>query len=911
MQPDSRATETILPGQTGADGLRALAPGTEVARRYRIESFLGAGGSSMVYAALDRKLSRRVALKILRTDRDGEAMRRRFRREVAIARDANSPRLVRVFDIGEDSEDGENGGRLFITMELVEGRSLKQLIDEGPLAIDRALGLAREILEALKALHVLGIVHRDVKPANVLLDASGSVKLADFGLARYGERGDIRVTETEAMVGTLAYLSPEQALGKNVTERSDLYSFGVLLFEMIAGRLPFDLGSSVATLVAHLNRTPARLRSVRAETPRWLSAVVGRLLSKRPEDRYASAEEVLADLDRAAFTGPSRRMWHLIAALLVVSTIAPAGTAAYDRWTSTRFAALVNDSRGGIRGVDTLGRTIWNRPEFVEGSQAVVVRMRGGRRMIAASAVKATTEALSIEDSRRLQFLDVQSGRTVTEAKVADGSWLFQTMGYSPTFGVGQMMAVDLTDEGVDQVVIDFHQSPYWPSYTVVYDPGADQSTVVFLGTGHHRTLGSRDVDGDGRKELLIAGPNNHLAWRTGLAAVRVPPIAKSTIPQDRQPLAACSPDMECPAGEGQPLAWYALGPRYVARRKHPLALRTGGRSIVLSVSGNLTRFDLFGFAETMTSTLPGSSRAKLREEAYATLRRASRLGSSSKTEEAIEAARESARKAQEAGDAHLAEWAGRVEAGLIVKQGRYAEAGARFEEVTRTSEIAEEISGEAGRAFHLMGNLSTALRWYRAARSSGGPDGEGKPKYEALEGELLVLGEQHRWAEARQAIKSYLAAYPIESTTVTRYSQWIEWRDRGATADPDAENHPTDLHRYWALEFKAVDPRLTARDVLRLIQEAEGKWNSGTGPLESLRCELLLREGRREEAWTSAQRALAQVKTDLETDIAARAHLELVVNRYARIARLMGKGIEADEAEASVKILLADRGKG
>ena len=182
--------------------MRLFAPGTEIGRRFEIRAVLGTGGSAVVYEAFDRELKRRVALKVLRTDRTSEAALKRFRREVAIARDAASPRLVRVFDIGQA------GDTVFLTMDLVEGESLRDLLARGPLAPKEACRVAVEVLRALADLHALGIVHLDMKPGNDLLGEGGEVKLADFCLARHWEGAETRVTETAWLVGTGESLSP-------------------------------------------------------------------------------------------------------------------------------------------------------------------------------------------------------------------------------------------------------------------------------------------------------------------------------------------------------------------------------------------------------------------------------------------------------------------------------------------------------------------------------------------------------------------------------------------------------------------------------------------------------------------------------------------------------------------------------
>ncbi|MDL1950443.1 serine/threonine protein kinase, partial [Acidobacteria bacterium ACD] len=194
---ESRATTVGERGE--AAPIRLFAPGTEIGSRYEVRSVLGTGGSAVVYGAFDRELKRPVALKVLRGERVSEAVLRRFRREAAVARDAASPRLVRVFDIGQAADS------IFLTMELVEGESLKERLARGRLTLDEALRVFAEVLRGLQVLHALGIVHRDVKPANVLLAADGTVKLADFGLALHLSADESRATETGGLVGTVEY----------------------------------------------------------------------------------------------------------------------------------------------------------------------------------------------------------------------------------------------------------------------------------------------------------------------------------------------------------------------------------------------------------------------------------------------------------------------------------------------------------------------------------------------------------------------------------------------------------------------------------------------------------------------------------------------------------------------------------
>ena len=257
--------------------------------RYRIVRKLGAGGMANVYLAEDEDLGRRVAIKIL-NDRyaNDDLFIERFRREAKSAAALSHPNIVSVYDRGEAE------GTYYIAMEVIEGRSLKELImTRGPLPIAQALAYTHEILDALRFAHRHGIIHRDIKPHNILIGER--LKVTDFGIARAGAS---QMTEAGSIMGTAQYLSPEQARGAPVTASSDLYSAGIVLYEMLTGKVPFNGDSAIEIAMKHLNDPPKPPSKIRPEIPDELDAVVLRALSKNPEDRYQTAEEFSEDLHR-------------------------------------------------------------------------------------------------------------------------------------------------------------------------------------------------------------------------------------------------------------------------------------------------------------------------------------------------------------------------------------------------------------------------------------------------------------------------------------------------------------------------------------------------------------------------------------------------------------------------------------
>jgi eukaryotic-like serine/threonine-protein kinase len=261
--------------------------------RYRIIRKLGAGGMANVYLAEDQELGRRVAIKIL-DDRHAadDSFIERFRREAKNAAGLSHPNIVSIYDRGEAE------GTYYIAMEYLSGRSLKELISSrGPTPVRIAIEYTRQILAAIGYAHRNGIVHRDIKPHNVVVDADGRLKVTDFGIARSGAS---QMTEVGSIIGTAQYLSPEQARGAPVDQRSDVYSVGVVLYEMLTGKVPFNGDTPLEIAMKHLSEVPVPPSELRPEVPDDLDLIVLRALAKDPDDRYQTADEMDADLTRVA-----------------------------------------------------------------------------------------------------------------------------------------------------------------------------------------------------------------------------------------------------------------------------------------------------------------------------------------------------------------------------------------------------------------------------------------------------------------------------------------------------------------------------------------------------------------------------------------------------------------------------------
>ena len=282
--------------------LSALTQGSIVGGRYEILSPLGRGGMGAVYRAHDRVLDETVALKVLRGDvASAPEMPQRFRSEIKLARRVAHPNVCRIYEYGED------GPRQYISMELVEGTNLKEVLKRrGALPPEEACGLAAQVADGLEAIHRVGIVHRDLKTLNVMIDAHGAAKVMDFGIAKNVGGEGTPAASGSYVVGSPEYMSPEQARGQPVDFHSDVYALGIIVFELFTGRVPFRGDTPVATLLMHLETAPPLEGPAAAAIPLSARPVLRKALAKDPAERYASARE-MADALRAASAPPDAR----------------------------------------------------------------------------------------------------------------------------------------------------------------------------------------------------------------------------------------------------------------------------------------------------------------------------------------------------------------------------------------------------------------------------------------------------------------------------------------------------------------------------------------------------------------------------------------------------------------------------
>ena len=337
-------------GENGSQ-MGVLERGTRLGA-YEILSAIGAGGMGEVYQAKHLKLGRHVAIKVLHREvADDPERLRRFEREARLASTLNHPNIVTIHDIGE------HAGTTYIAMEFVQGRTLRELLRDGPIPVSKAVFIASQICEGLAHAHAAGIVHRDLKPDNVMITDDGLVKILDFGLAKpvlSPEQQDSKLTTlTKAtaegvIVGTAYYMSPEQATGSPVDHRSDQFSFGVVLYELVCGRRPFEGTSVAAVLSAIMRDAPAPPISLRPETPEELSGIIERCLEKDPEKRFDLAKEIREELLRVERLGAGSGPGFVIPRKIVFASL-----------VALVIAGIVGASWSWFRG----SRARWARDE--------------------------------------------------------------------------------------------------------------------------------------------------------------------------------------------------------------------------------------------------------------------------------------------------------------------------------------------------------------------------------------------------------------------------------------------------------------------------------------------------------------------------------------------------------------------
>ncbi|HYN42655.1 MAG TPA: serine/threonine-protein kinase [Thermoanaerobaculia bacterium] len=513
--------------------------------RFRLDTWLGSGGQADVWLAHDLELDQPVAIKLFRPGLDPVA-RERLRREVRLGRELSHPRLVRVFELIEAAD------RLGVAMEWVPGGTLSDRLVGGPLGFDEVVRVARELLEAIAYLHGRGVLHRDVKPSNVLLDASGGIRLTDFGLARPGsDAADL--TRASVAVGTPGYMSPEQLRGLGPGPGADLYGLGATLYLLLTGRPPFVGSSEFEVARKHVSEVPRSPRGLRPDSPSWLSAFVLRLLEKRPEDRFPSAEAALAALDaRKGGGSPRSRRRNLVAALAGAAAIAAVVGASRLVTAGAGSATAVRVAASGSRLLGTADDGAEVFAHAFRSSIAQVLEVDFGKYGGPVSVATAVPRALAGPDRflpSEIAAVD-RAGRILFHLNVED---LIREWGVEfPNTVRPAVHAFDLSGDGIAELVVVANHRTFYPAVVLVYWPEHDRWEQVFRSEGQVSAVRGEYRDGAGW--LFFQAVANNLGWLGVAGSIRL------ELPEAKAPTArtGLSTDGDVGTGGFEP-AWITL----------------------------------------------------------------------------------------------------------------------------------------------------------------------------------------------------------------------------------------------------------------------------------------------------------------------------------------------------------------
>lgn len=868
-----RPTETVSWGHGVEDGPPVLPPGSRVGGRYEVGEVLGSGGFAVVYRARDRRSGGEVALKVLRADRINRASLHRLLHEAEIARGLDHPNLVPILDFAATPEAA------FIAMEVLDGGSLRERLAAGPLVLPEVERVLAGLLRGLAALHAAGVLHRDLKPGNVLFDGAGEVRIGDLGLALDTAGEETRMTVDGSLLGTIEYLSPEQALGEEVDARSDLFACGVLLYEMLTGRLPFEGRSSLGTLLSRFRSRLADPRSLRPEIPAWLAQVALRLLERDPRHRYPSAAAVLRDVERRGVGRlAGRRQRRLLAAGTAAAALAAAALA-FGRATGERgFSHVTVDAGGVARGFDRGGRVLWRHHN--PDSSANFVRLRtvrpGGLRIAAVLPPPARGAGAG---RQTVALLDPLTGAVDIAIPLPEPGAAFPGFAAHWTH---ELRAFDVDGDGLDELFVTAIHNPYWPSLTVLVEPELQRARPILVAGGHHRPLGAADVDGDGDAEILFGGINNRIGHLHAIAAVRLLPALGAGTENPGFSRCAFTPDFPDQARAGEDLlVWYAVVRSLVFDVGQPFDLDPVARWI-LGGTPRQPVLDFDGFSPQAPSSLPAASRQAHRRAAWRLLREATRRVQAGEPAAALDPFAGASREAAAAGDALLADWLARREVPTRILAGDPAGAERRLAQLLGRTDSPSEAAWEAARAFHATGELERAAVWYRRSLGGAASRQTTRSREEVLEGLLLALVELGRTGEAREAIDQLGPAWDLSADRLETYRRFLAWHAGGGAAPTDATDQPSssDLVRYWGLEFRRRGGEPVA-DLLARLEVERGRTSADFHPLlDGLAAELLAESGHPEEARDLAAAALPAARRAAREEPQLRAHLGLLERR-------------------------------
>ena len=497
----------------------------------------------------------------------------------------------------------------------------------------------------------------------------------------------------------------------------------------------------------------------------------------------------------------------------------------------------------------------------------------------------------------RLAVLDPRTGAILSEHPLAKGGKTFFP-GFSDVYGLAQVLAADVDGDGVDEVFVTYLHQPFWPSYTVLFDPVTGASRVVFAGTGHHVPVGVEDVDKDGLKELFLVGPNNRFGFLTGIAAVHV----ASAGPGLWAPPPASTPDTLHGPSSFASLAWYALGPLSGTwgGDRGRLFQAASRRIVFSSEGGSLTVFGFDGFRPNVASELGPRERQEARSQVYQLLRDAARSEAAQDHTAEINFLAKASLRVGSIGDDGLARWVLRRQGVAVARTGQEEAAERILKPLLANRSLEAEILLEVARRLNEAGSIARAVAWYERSMAAPKDPQAGRGTWEcALEG-MLALGELRRWKDAAAWVERYERAdsgEPRDAAPSAYMAGYLQWRSgRKVDSVPPLAHDHVDLFRYWGLEFRLARGERPA--VVREALAAEISHVSSEKALfDALGGWLANLQGEIEPAMALSRKAFDEAVARQDQDFVLRAHLGLIAERYEEIARRAGRIEETKRA--------------
>jgi len=539
----------------------------------------------------------------------------------------------------------------------------------------------------------------------------------------------------------------------------------------------------------------------------------------------------------------------------------------------------------GIAAIARDGRILWERtnvdPELAS-SYAVARIERGGQPLLA--MILGSRNDYTLERVQTLSLLDPLTGEVVRRVHVPTAAMSFQHD--ARRFASRSIVAVDLDGDGIDEIIMTFQHVPEAPSYTVLYEPRLDRTRILFVGVGHHDFAGVRDLDGDGKPEILLLGINNGLNWFNAIAAVRVSPGVDDTQNADASGVASPDSNVETPN-----LVWYALLPR--GRMPNPIPSSVifddARRQITIHLAtGRRVGLTYDGFVTDPISRIPPASRQVARRAAYEHFREGQRLFAAGFAQESVAESQDAVDSAIKADEPLLVEAMRRATGKLLIRSGKVDRGEQLLRAIAENSENASDIAFDAALALHLHGDVERAIAWYWRGAGKGGSLEGGKSKHEFLQGIVLGFSELGRGREAIAALNDFRSAYNWDASQwPSLYAEFIRWRngERPSLAGISISPNAIDLVRYWVLEFRSAN----GEDPRPILHEVETLIAIGDDPqcvLWSLKAELLWKLGQRAEAAAAIRKADELLLSDRRRSVIARAHAAVIAERLTRITR-------------------------